>query len=127
MAPESTQKQTWVCALVSSSGALNVMFMSGNLAIEFAMSLGVFPSRRDVFYAYHMSMNYAEWRNERAKCESCRHSLVENDPQQPTPGTILRCEMFGNARVSSRWRMFAIYAREDDKCGKEARLWEPKT
>jgi hypothetical protein len=53
--------------------------------------------------------------------ESCRHSFVENDPQQEIPGTILRCGW-----ASIQWPMFALYAREEDKCGKEATLWEPK-
>jgi hypothetical protein len=70
-------------------------------------------------------MNYSKWKTEQAKCESCRHGLVEDDPQQDIPGTILRCDLFRLSTYSRR-RMFALYAREEDKCGGDARLWEPK-
>lgn len=78
------------------------------------------------FYAslWEQALNYSQWATERHKCESCRHILVESDPKQDKPRTILRCALWPSLGRGKR-RIYAIYAREEDRCGLEGRSWEP--
>jgi hypothetical protein len=60
-------------------------------------------------------MDFKTWTIEKHKCLTCQHVAIRDDPQQDKPGTIIMCFYY----VS-----YAIDAREEDKCGLEARKWE---
>jgi hypothetical protein len=53
----------------------------------------------------------------------CKHVLIQDDPDQDKPATILRCSKHGQ-KGRGKW-MFCIDAREE-KCGLEAKDWEPQ-
>lgn len=81
------------------------------------------PNRQPRPKSYHCGMNLW-WTTAREQCARCANCLIQDDPKQDKPGTIMRCTALP---VRGRGKfLYCIEARDGGKCGHDATLFKAK-